>query len=83
MLEQLFFAILSFFTLTNGQAAHDPKKNTKESSEGDHLRITTNKKVATRAKTSFCREKENQNHQNGISFPHMRKHTNIIQSLKN
>jgi hypothetical protein len=33
-------------------------KKTKENSEDDHLRITTNKQVATRAKTSFAEKKK-------------------------
>jgi predicted RNA binding protein with dsRBD fold (UPF0201 family) len=59
------------------------QKNTKESSEDDHLRITTNKQVATRAKTSFAEKKKIKIIEMAFIAPHMRKHTNTIQSLKN
>jgi len=81
MLEQLFFAILSFFTLTNGRRMIQ-QKNKREL--GRRSLKNYNKQTSChKNKNLFCREKENQNHQNGISYPHMLKHTNIIQSLKN
>jgi hypothetical protein len=56
MLEQ-FFRNPELFHPHKWQA-HDPTKKTNESSEDDHLRITTKTQVATRAKTSFAEKKK-------------------------